>query len=371
MRTHAPRGCGAAMPRGAYGAQRTCTQRVCRAVGGARPRARGEMRGEANRHNAHCADEKKCATSARAFPSPRVCTAAQAAMADAEEELVDYEEEAEEVAAAGGDEAAKAAAAPKKGYVGIHATGFKDFLLKPEILRAIVDCGFEHPSEGSHPCEAAKRARMHAIRVGLLTCVCAVFSARRYPPCRSCRARAPEPRLPAALQPAGGSSAGAGRCWLVQHASRPEQRRAWSALLLPRSSLLAFPDSANTRIARARASAAGRRRFRAPAVQHECIPQAILGMDVICQAKSGMGKTAVFVISVLQQLEITSGEVGALIMCHTRELAYQVRVRSLLAGVFFGWQMPLANLTRQNCPHPCLRFRFRTSLSASAATCRT
>ena len=26
-------------------------------------------------------------------------------------------------------------------------SGFKDFLLKPELLRAIVDCGFEHPSE--------------------------------------------------------------------------------------------------------------------------------------------------------------------------------------------------------------------------------
>ena len=65
----------------------------------------------------------------------------------------------------------------------------------------------------------------------------------------------------------------------------------------------------------------------ATAVQHECIPQAILGMDVICQAKSGMGKTAVFVISVLQQLEVTSGEVGALVMCHTRELAYQARSR--------------------------------------------
>ena len=39
--------------------------------------------------------------------------------------------------------------ADKKGsYVGIHATGFRDFLLKPELLRAIGDCGFEHPSEG-------------------------------------------------------------------------------------------------------------------------------------------------------------------------------------------------------------------------------
>lgn len=37
----------------------------------------------------------------------------------------------------------------KKGsYVGIHSTGFKDFLLKPELSRAIIDCGFEHPSEG-------------------------------------------------------------------------------------------------------------------------------------------------------------------------------------------------------------------------------
>ena len=62
----------------------------------------------------------------------------------------------------------------------------------------------------------------------------------------------------------------------------------------------------------------------ARAVQHECIPQAILGMDVICQAKSGMGKTAVFVLSVLQQLEPVDKEVAALIICHTRELAYQV-----------------------------------------------
>jgi superfamily II DNA/RNA helicase len=60
------------------------------------------------------------------------------------------------------------------------------------------------------------------------------------------------------------------------------------------------------------------------AVQHECIPQAILGMDVICQAKSGMGKTAVFVISVLQQLEPVDGQVTSLVLCHTRELAFQV-----------------------------------------------
>ncbi|CAG8577930.1 3605_t:CDS:2, partial [Acaulospora colombiana] len=84
----------------------------------------------------------------------------------------------------------------KKGsYVGIHSTGFRDFLLKPELLRAIVDCGFEHPSE----------------------------------------------------------------------------------------------------------------------VQQECIPQSILGMDVLCQAKSGMGKTAVFVLATLQQVEPVPGEVSVII----------------------------------------------------------
>ena len=62
------------------------------------------------------------------------------------------------------------------------------------------------------------------------------------------------------------------------------------------------------------------------AVQHECIPHAILGMDVLCQAKSGMGKTAVFVLSILQQLEPKAGEVSALVLCHTRELAYQVHM---------------------------------------------
>eukprot|EP00967_Tisochrysis_lutea_P120237 scaffold196938_cov17-Tisochrysis_lutea.AAC.1 len=47
-------------------------------------------------------------------------------------------------------------------------------------------------------------------------------------------------------------------------------------------------------------------------------------MDVLCQAKSGMGKTAVFVLSVLQQLDPKPGEVSAIVLCHTRELAYQV-----------------------------------------------
>lgn len=47
-------------------------------------------------------------------------------------------------------------------------------------------------------------------------------------------------------------------------------------------------------------------------------------MDIVCQAKSGMGKTAVFVLAVLQQLEPEPGVVDTLVLCHTRELAYQI-----------------------------------------------
>lgn len=60
-------------------------------------------------------------------------------------------------------------------------------------------------------------------------------------------------------------------------------------------------------------------------VQQVCIPQAILGTDVLCQAKSGLGKTAVFVLTTLQQVEPNPGECSVLVMCHTRELAYQIR----------------------------------------------
>ena len=60
-------------------------------------------------------------------------------------------------------------------------------------------------------------------------------------------------------------------------------------------------------------------------VQQVCIPQAILGTDVLCQAKSGLGKTAVFVLATLQQIEPIAGETSVLVMCHTRELAYQIK----------------------------------------------
>lgn len=60
------------------------------------------------------------------------------------------------------------------------------------------------------------------------------------------------------------------------------------------------------------------------AVQQECIPVALQGQDVIGQAKAGMGKTAVFVLGILHQLEPETGKVAAVVLSHTRELAQQV-----------------------------------------------
>ncbi|XP_036191412.1 ATP-dependent RNA helicase DDX39A-like [Myotis myotis] len=110
---------------------------------------------------------------------------------DVENELLDYEEDEEPQAPTESTPGPRQKDV-KGAHVSIHSSGFRDFLLKPELLRAIGDCGFEHPSE----------------------------------------------------------------------------------------------------------------------VQHQCIPQAILGMDVLCQAQSGMGKTAVFVLATLQQIEPVNGQVS-------------------------------------------------------------
>lgn len=69
---------------------------------------------------------------------------------DAENELLDYEEEDADTPAEAQVPKDHAKKDVKGTYVSIHSSGFRDFLLKPELLRAIVDCGFEHPSEGKH-----------------------------------------------------------------------------------------------------------------------------------------------------------------------------------------------------------------------------
>merc|ERR1712084_129285 len=160
------------------------------------------------------------------------------------EELPDFDEGEEPTATKKEDDGKEGGESKKGSYAAIHASGFRDFLLKPELLRAIVDCGFEHPSE----------------------------------------------------------------------------------------------------------------------VQHECIPQAILGTDILCQAKSGMGKTAVFVLACLQQIDAKEKAVKVLVVCHTGELAYQIKhefdrfakyFQDVKTGVVYGG-MPIAKdkeMLKDDCPH--------------------
>lgn len=72
-------------------------------------------------------------------------------------------------------------------------------------------------------------------------------------------------------------------------------------------------------------------------VQKEAIPVALLGEDLICQAKSGMGKTAVFVLTVLHNLDLTDTKKGvqAIVLTHARELAYQIHNEFLRLGKYF------------------------------------
>ena len=58
-----------------------------------------------------------------------------------------------------------------------------------------------------------------------------------------------------------------------------------------------------------------------------------------------MGKTAVFVLALLQQIEPIPNETQAIILCHTRELAYQISkefmrfskyLTEIKVSVFFG-----------------------------------
>ena len=74
-----------------------------------------------------------------------------------EQDLLDYDEEEQEVKDIKAKKDVKVIILTLGGtreqiyiqgsYVSIHSSGFRDFLLNPELLKAIVDCGFEHPSQ--------------------------------------------------------------------------------------------------------------------------------------------------------------------------------------------------------------------------------
>jgi len=101
-------------------------------------------------------------------------------------------------------------------------------------------------------------------------------------------------------------------------------------------------------------------------VQQNAIPFAMVGQDMIVQAKSGMGKTAVFVIATLQQIEVDEEQkkdcVDTLVLCHARELAYQIhreferfskylpniKAKVVYGGVNFNEHK---KMIEEDCPH--------------------
>lgn len=70
-------------------------------------------------------------------------------------------------------------------------------------------------------------------------------------------------------------------------------------------------------------------------IQKEAIPIILDGLDVIAQAQTGTGKTAAFGLPLLQKLK-NNGEIEALIITPTRELAMQISDEIFRLGKFNG-----------------------------------
>jgi hypothetical protein len=64
-------------------------------------------------------------------------------------------------------------------------------------------------------------------------------------------------------------------------------------------------------------------------VQQECIPQAIPGMDVLCQATSGHEKTAAFILATLQQLSSEGEMINSTQLSSPRQRTISSLVSSL------------------------------------------
>jgi ATP-dependent RNA helicase UAP56/SUB2 len=58
----------------------------------------------------------------------------------------------------------------------------------------------------------------------------------------------------------------------------------------------------------------------------------------LCQAKAGTGKTAVFTLSILNQMTKDAPPVTALVLCHARELAYQIKKEFARLGKYLNFK---------------------------------
>jgi len=72
-------------------------------------------------------------------------------------------------------------------------------------------------------------------------------------------------------------------------------------------------------------------------IQAEAIPVVLAGRDLIACASTGTGKTAAFLLPILQRLNGTShGKLRALVLSPTRELAMQIDEQALALGYHVG-----------------------------------
>src|ERR1051325_3784182 len=69
-------------------------------------------------------------------------------------------------------------------------------------------------------------------------------------------------------------------------------------------------------------------------IQSQAIPMILEGRDVAGTAQTGTGKTAAFVLPILQRLGTSKGSLRALILTPTRELAHQVETAIRKYGKF-------------------------------------
>lgn len=77
--------------------------------------------------------------------------------------------------------------------------------------------------------------------------------------------------------------------------------------------------------------------FEAPtAIQEQCIPIIMEGLDLVGQAQAGTGKTAAFGIPMVERIDLQNKNVQALIQCPTRELAIQVTGEIIKLGKFIN-----------------------------------
>merc|ERR1740124_1738159 len=74
-------------------------------------------------------------------------------------------------------------------------------------------------------------------------------------------------------------------------------------------------------------------------IQEESIPIALAGRDILARAKNGTGKTAAFVIPVLEKADSSKAAIQAMILVPTRELALQTSQVCKDLGKHLGFEV--------------------------------